>query len=198
MTISRSQSVRPKLDGDLSDPIWERAAVVTADGALSGQTPNATTAFFAHDDQFLFIALQCDKSKSVIYPDRAGERVRDIEHPESDRIGPSWISIAIMRPVTNSKSIITAARSTPVSAMPVGIQLGTSRVRKMRAVAHRGGHPLARINRSGTHPRRGLVRLVAAPVAPRLERNSILALASRWLVSRAERRGPVIRRNRAN
>lgn len=83
MTISRNFSQRPKLDGSLDDPIWLKAAAIVRDAP---HRPAATTVLFAHDDAFLFLAIQSTKSPDLTYTSAQGGRVRDVELSDADRV----------------------------------------------------------------------------------------------------------------
>jgi photosystem II stability/assembly factor-like uncharacterized protein len=87
-------SEHPFLDGKLDDAVWK---TVTQQGYVQSlQSPqqlieqidvgDKTALFTAFDDEFLYIAIQCDKSPDVTYPKTAESRTHDAVMDRYDRV----------------------------------------------------------------------------------------------------------------
>ncbi len=77
---------RPRLDGQLDDAIWQQSEPFELTSAQhdDGQWPAA--AMLAYDDEFLFLAVSCQKVPGRQYPTTPGPRPRDPNLAERDRI----------------------------------------------------------------------------------------------------------------
>lgn len=77
---------KPKLDGRLDDATWQFAKPVALQSGPSAPSPLAAAAVFAHDDEFLYIAISCQKAPGVAYRDDQAPRVPDSDLSERDRV----------------------------------------------------------------------------------------------------------------
>jgi hypothetical protein len=76
---------RPRLDGRLDDPPWQRALALdlrSGDGPEAGET----VVLLAHDGQYLYLAASCRRAAGVPYPAAQGVRPRDAELHHRDRM----------------------------------------------------------------------------------------------------------------
>ena len=85
-------SSRPKLDGRLDDQAWA-AAIAAGNTVHIGLIPptaaqrSLTDALvFTYDDQFLFIAIRCNKLDGFVYRDATQSRNRDARMDDQDRV----------------------------------------------------------------------------------------------------------------
>jgi photosystem II stability/assembly factor-like uncharacterized protein len=91
--VSHFASERPKLDGILDEALWQNAeaagdaAVFTH--ASSYPIHNADRIVLAHDDQYFYGAIHCQKLPNYPYRVRQGVRTRDPVLSQSDRI--EWV-----------------------------------------------------------------------------------------------------------
>lgn len=77
---------KPKLDGRLDEPCWERAAGAVMGPVEAGRPPRPATVKFAYDDQFLYVAWQCPREPGVDYDAAPGPRPRDADLSGRDRV----------------------------------------------------------------------------------------------------------------
>ena len=85
---------RPFLDGKLEDAIWETVAkngaaqfLKSAENWVTGKDENNMTQMMvAFDEEFLFLAIRCSKSKDVRYPETATSRSYDQDLESFDRV----------------------------------------------------------------------------------------------------------------
>jgi photosystem II stability/assembly factor-like uncharacterized protein len=82
----RYSEVRPFLDGKLDDPCWQNFKAMRLDNAVGDSAKDHTTeAMFAHDQEFLYIALKCThpagKQVAPVKP-----RLRDADVDQYDRV----------------------------------------------------------------------------------------------------------------
>ena len=81
---------RPKLDGVLDDAVWRdahtqrNATEFEITSADIGQ--HSDEIMFAHDDQFFYGAIRCQKLPTQSYRDRQGVRTRDPDLSRNDRV----------------------------------------------------------------------------------------------------------------
>ncbi len=85
--ICRAVLEPPYLDGQLDDAAWKEIPAVQL---RSGSTPShplpSTEVRLAHDQQFLYLAVRCERSPSAPQPDGKATRQRDTDLSESDRV----------------------------------------------------------------------------------------------------------------
>jgi photosystem II stability/assembly factor-like uncharacterized protein len=78
---------RPRLDGRLDDPVWQQAKSAALQSALHDDADWPAVVMFAHDDEFLYIAVSCRKAPGVKYePAPTGPRPRDPDLSACDRV----------------------------------------------------------------------------------------------------------------
>jgi hypothetical protein len=76
VTLCRNAEARPRLDGILNEACWQAdAAGATAAGVR-----------WAHDAEYLYVAVQCDMLPSVTYPAEPGARPRDGDVERHDHV----------------------------------------------------------------------------------------------------------------
>lgn len=76
---------KPRLDGQLNDDLWKRAQPVALHGPAADGEP-ATSARIGYDGEFLYLAVECQKSPSENYSHAEGPRPRDADVSEHDRV----------------------------------------------------------------------------------------------------------------
>jgi photosystem II stability/assembly factor-like uncharacterized protein len=81
---------KPRLDGQLDDEIWQRAAwaelrpaAANADDALAQATAKAKVAY---DAEFLYLAIECREAAGAEYPPSESPRPRDADLSRHDRV----------------------------------------------------------------------------------------------------------------
>jgi hypothetical protein len=77
---------RPRLDGSLDDPMWQRTEPVELHSPLADDTDWHATARLACDAQFLYLAVKCQKSATVHYDSPQSPRPRQADLSAHDRI----------------------------------------------------------------------------------------------------------------
>jgi hypothetical protein len=89
---------RPRLDGQLDDPLWHGAKAVelrvepisfTGKPALAGEGADKdwpATAMIAYDNEFLYLAVECRQAPGCQYPAGEGQRPRDPDLTTHDRV----------------------------------------------------------------------------------------------------------------
>ncbi len=83
---------RPRLDGQLDDPVWQSAAQNGLIKAMSRGAGDAAmnqkldAVAFAFDDEFLYLAIRCFKIQGQYYEDTAEPRPRDPDLSRRDRV----------------------------------------------------------------------------------------------------------------
>lgn len=77
---------RPRLDGDLSDAIWQAARPMTLAGPTPESAPWKTEVKLAYDELFLYVAARCERAPDCEYPKSGEPRPRDPDLSARDRI----------------------------------------------------------------------------------------------------------------
>jgi photosystem II stability/assembly factor-like uncharacterized protein/tetratricopeptide (TPR) repeat protein len=77
---------KPRLDGRLDDAVWRRAKPVALRSSLHDDAQWPATVMLAHDDEFLYIAVQCRQAPGARYEDAGGRRLRDADLSAHDRV----------------------------------------------------------------------------------------------------------------
>ncbi len=90
LVCSKSKT-RPVLDGHLNEACWKSAVqtgnVVMSDVRLSNQVnPKSDIVLFAHDEEFLYVGLTCQKIRGHFYNVRKSARPRDADLKRRDRV----------------------------------------------------------------------------------------------------------------
>jgi hypothetical protein len=73
---------RPLLDGQLDEPFWKSAERLT----LQGTSAKSAKVRFAHDPQFLYVAISCPKVDLVEYAADESPRPRDADLAQYDNV----------------------------------------------------------------------------------------------------------------
>ena len=77
---------KPRLDGRLDDAVWRRAKPVALRSSLHDDSRWPATVRLAHDEAFLYIAVECRQAPGARYDDAGGRRVRDADLRAHDRV----------------------------------------------------------------------------------------------------------------
>jgi hypothetical protein len=77
---------RPRLDGQLDDPVWALGAPVPLTSSFGDDQAWRAAAMLAHDGEFLYFAARCQKTPGTPYPTSAGPRPRDADLKNRDRL----------------------------------------------------------------------------------------------------------------
>lgn len=88
-THSLTTKERPRLDGQLDELCWQKAAAIKMKSPLADDESHPATALVAHDGQFLYLAARCQKAKDADYPHSGASRQRDTDLTSHDRI--EWL-----------------------------------------------------------------------------------------------------------
>jgi hypothetical protein len=79
-------SKRPVLDGRLDDAVWKQARPVSLQSPLGDDQQWPATVMLAHDEEFLYLAIECRKAPGAKYEPAAGNRTRDPDLSDHDRV----------------------------------------------------------------------------------------------------------------
>jgi photosystem II stability/assembly factor-like uncharacterized protein len=77
---------RPRLDGRLNDALWQKVETVPLKSELRDDDDWPAVAAFAHDDEFLYIAVTCRRAPGVKYEPAQTPRTRDADLSGQDRV----------------------------------------------------------------------------------------------------------------
>ncbi|HEV3342100.1 MAG TPA: YCF48-related protein [Pirellulales bacterium] len=79
---------KPRLDGQLDDEIWQRAAwaELRPASADAEESMAKAKAKLAYDDEFLYLAVECQQAAGAEYPPSESPRPRDADLNRHDRI----------------------------------------------------------------------------------------------------------------
>lgn len=77
---------KPRLDGQLDEPLWDRAESVKLASAQRDDADWPATAQMAYDDEFLYLALTCRQPPTVQSPTTTGPRPHDPDLSSQDRV----------------------------------------------------------------------------------------------------------------
>jgi photosystem II stability/assembly factor-like uncharacterized protein len=77
---------KPKLDGRLDDAIWQAAKPVSLHDAASGVEPLHSIVAVTHDEEFLYLAVSCQRAPGVAYKADDRPRPRDADLSANDRV----------------------------------------------------------------------------------------------------------------
>jgi hypothetical protein len=77
---------RPTLDGRLDEPLWQVAKPVTLTGTGNGGQELAAAAVLACDDEFLYLAISCQKAPGYEYVADSSSRPHDSDLSEHDHV----------------------------------------------------------------------------------------------------------------
>jgi hypothetical protein len=78
--------VKPYLDGRIDEPIWNAAEKLDLHSAARDDDAFPAVAMLAHDDEFLYLAVQCRKAPGVEYSKTDVARTRDSDLADNDRV----------------------------------------------------------------------------------------------------------------
>lgn len=82
----RHVTSRPRLDGELEDPVWQQAEQLQLTSAQHDDGLWPAAAMLAWDEQFLFLAASCRKTAGSDYPSASRPRPRDPDLSNHDRV----------------------------------------------------------------------------------------------------------------
>ncbi|MCA9210552.1 MAG: hypothetical protein KDA55_19475, partial [Planctomycetales bacterium] len=77
---------KPRLDGKLDEPFWAAATPANLASGLSDDADWPAEVRMAHDQDFLYVAVQCRKAAGVDYSPSAETRPRDADLSARDRV----------------------------------------------------------------------------------------------------------------
>jgi photosystem II stability/assembly factor-like uncharacterized protein len=77
---------RPHLDGRLNDELWQQCKPVLLSSPAGGDSAWPATVRLAHDDQYLYIAIQCRQAAGAHYEATDEKRQRDADLSQRDRV----------------------------------------------------------------------------------------------------------------
>jgi len=83
---SRRAASKPRLDGQLTDDCWVDASGATLRAAVGGDSEWPAAIMLAHDEEFLYVAIDCRLAPGVEYRPETGVRQRDADLTPFDRI----------------------------------------------------------------------------------------------------------------
>jgi photosystem II stability/assembly factor-like uncharacterized protein len=79
-------SERPHLDGRLDEPFWKNCAAIALTSPVSDDRDWPAKVFMAHDEQFLYLAVQCRQAPGGRYETTSQPRTRDPDLSLHDRV----------------------------------------------------------------------------------------------------------------
>jgi photosystem II stability/assembly factor-like uncharacterized protein len=77
---------KPRLDGQLDDPIWKHAQPAELKGAMVDGAECPAKALLAYDNEFLYLAVECRSPADAASSATEGPRPRDADLSEHDRV----------------------------------------------------------------------------------------------------------------
>ena len=78
--------LKPRLDGRLDDPVWQRAARAELHSPRQDDADWPAAVMLAYDDQFLYLAIDCRLAPGAEYATASGPRPRDPDLAACDRV----------------------------------------------------------------------------------------------------------------
>ena len=81
-----STDQRPHLDGRLDEALWKKCPPIVLASPLGDDREWPATAMLAHDEQYLYIAIQCRQAPGARYEAASGRRPRDPDLSQHDRV----------------------------------------------------------------------------------------------------------------
>jgi hypothetical protein len=84
--VCKAVASKPKLDGRLDDEAWQAARSVSLREGESGGTPQESIVALTHDDEFLYLAISCQRLPGAVYAADDGPRTRDADLQNNDRV----------------------------------------------------------------------------------------------------------------
>ncbi|MES1213804.1 MAG: YCF48-related protein [Singulisphaera sp.] len=86
VATAQKVAAKPRLDGDLTDAIWQQAARLDLASPLSDDAEWPGTMMLAYDDEFLYVAIDCRCAPLAKYSDDNRTRQRDADLTANDRV----------------------------------------------------------------------------------------------------------------
>ena len=86
MATVRCSEARPRLDGDLDEPLWQQAERQELKSTLADDAEWPATVLLAYDDEFLYLAVVCRMAPLADYPSETRTRPRDADLTRHDRV----------------------------------------------------------------------------------------------------------------
>ena len=77
---------KPRLDGRLDDPVWQRAKSAPLQSPLLDDDQWPAAVMLSYDAEFLYVAVKCRQAPGVKYDATAGPRPRDADLAARDRV----------------------------------------------------------------------------------------------------------------
>lgn len=84
--LCASVAKKPKLDGRLDDETWQSARPFSLREGVSSGEPLESIVAITHDEEFLYLAVSCQRSADVEYPSDDRIRTRDADLTHNDRV----------------------------------------------------------------------------------------------------------------
>ncbi len=82
----RLAAEKPRLDGRLEEPLWQRAQKAALDHATPGDQQCPAAVMLACDREFLYLAVECERAAGASYAPPARPRPRDPDLARQDRV----------------------------------------------------------------------------------------------------------------
>lgn len=77
---------KPRLDGKLTDPVWATARAIELQSSLRDDSDWPAVVMLAHDDEFLYLAVNCHEAPLTKFTSASGPRPRDGDLTAHDRV----------------------------------------------------------------------------------------------------------------
>ena len=77
---------RPHLEGRLDEALWKKCTPIALTSSLGDDRAWPAKVLLAHDDQFLYVALQCRQAARAWYEATSSRRPRDPDLSQHDRV----------------------------------------------------------------------------------------------------------------
>ncbi len=78
--------IKPRLDGQLDEPMWNAGNVVELRSALGDDAQWPAVAMLAYDDEYLYVGLSCQRAESFRYEPSDAPRTHDAPIDRHDRV----------------------------------------------------------------------------------------------------------------
>ena len=81
-----SVTERPHLDGRLDEALWKKCSPIVLSSPLGDDRAWPATVMLAHDEQYLYLAIQCRQAPGAHYEATSERRPRDPDLSQHDRV----------------------------------------------------------------------------------------------------------------
>ena len=84
--LASPSAERPHLDGRLDEALWKKCSPIVLSSPLGDDRAWPATVMLAHDEQYLYLAIQCRQAPGAHYEATSERRPRDPDLSQHDRV----------------------------------------------------------------------------------------------------------------